>query len=155
MRWPTLALAGAISVVFFIMAATAPTDDAAMLWAFGGAMVPSVFFAIEALLRMMKWRAMGRQLGLVQVPGGAYPDLHGRYKGRRLHISRRPNPLGRPRQMTRVAFEGNPDMRLPGIVASADAVRHLLMPLLPEHQGARGGIDADEEADDGPAVQER
>ncbi len=121
-----------ISLLFFVVAAfLARSDDQALAWAAGGVMVPIVAIVLLQLAHMLRWRGMGKRLGLVPQGNGAYPDLAGPYKGRRLVIMRRSDPTGMgPRLSTIVRLEGVQELRLPGVIADPATVRSVLKPFL-------------------------
>lgn len=121
-----------ISLLFFVAAAfLAPTADDALALAVGGVMVPLIAIIILQISNMVRWRSMGRRLGLVAHGGGAYPDLVGPYRGRRLIVMRRSDTTGMgPRLSTVVRLEGVQELRLPGLIANDDTVRGVLEPFV-------------------------
>jgi hypothetical protein len=145
-KWLHVIPAGIVSLTFFVGAGIANDGDTALFLAFIGSMVPVVAMSFVAIGRMLRWRNMGKELGLVALPGGAYPEMRGRFHGRRLLICRRANPFGGRGLVSLVSLEGAPDVRLPGLLQSAQEVRQALLPLLPEDDASGAGVNAGHEA---------
>lgn len=136
-RWLAWLPVLAISIAFWIAAAFADNDAQALFLLVIGASVPAFGIVVLTMMRMARWRSMATELGLVVSAGGAYPDLIGRYQGKRLSVTRRQNPYGNgPRVMTVVRLEGMPEIRMPGIITRASTVTGILAPLL-ESRGSR------------------
>ncbi len=120
-----------LSLICFLLATTAGSDDAAMAWAILGAIVPIIGIGVVHASNLLRWRRMGAALGLVANGGGAYPDMSGPYRGRRLVIMRRRDNTGLgPRLSTIVRLEGVQELRLPGFVADAGVVKGILKPFV-------------------------
>ncbi len=130
-RWVWYAPLLTISLAFFVMAALQDNYAFGFLLAICGALVPGAAALLLLLIGVQRWRSMGRALGLVQTGTGMYPDLGGRFQGKRLTILRRIDPYARGvRDSTVLRLEGHAEVRLPGTVRDADVVRSVLTPLL-------------------------
>ncbi len=157
-RWTFYAPLIVISLACFITASQAENYAQGFVWALAGALVP-IFGALYLIVkRLIAWRSMGQDLGLIIQGDGAYPDMAGLYRGKRLLILRRIDPYARgARDSTVLRVEGHPEIRLPGTVARATTVEGVLAPLfdggLPEDDGSGGGVQARQESDDRAAIE--